>query len=300
MSSPPAAGGEEGPTPTFANALRAEILKLRSHRPTWVLAGFVLVLLGLVLFALSQDTVIQSELPSRPLAALDQALPAVQFVFAAGVGVVLLTSSSRLVGMEYALGTIRVVLGRGTTRSQLVLAKLAAALLLGSLLLVVYAFLTVVGLTLLTVHLAGSTAPIGVMPSAGWRQLGLAVLSCAASVVSCAAVGVGVGAATRSLTGGMVLSILFFPLDNALALVLRAAYHLDQLSVLRSVSGLLLGPTLNRLPGLLTGQAAASGAVLPTPMVPLTGGESLGVVAGWFLVLLATALAVSARRDVLA
>ncbi len=300
MSSTPAAEVEEHPTPTFANALRAEVLKLRSHRPTFVLAGFVLLLLGLVLFALAQDVVIRSDLPSRPLAALDQVLPPVQFVFAAGAGVVLLTSSSRLVGMEYALGTIRVVLGRGTTRSQLVLAKLAVGLLFGGLLLVAYACLTALGLTLLTVHLAGSTAPIGALPAAGWRQLGLAVLSCAASVVSCTAVGVGLGAITRSLTGGMVLSILFFPLDNALALVLRAAYHLDHLGVWRSVSALLLGPTLNRLPGLLTGQAAASGAVLPTPMVTLAGGGALAVVAGWFLVLLATALVVSARRDVLA
>lgn len=296
----PGTADAAGPRATLANALSAELLKLRRQRPTWVLATFVLLLLGLAMLAYSQDAVVGADLPSRPLSALNEMLPTTEFLFAAGAGVIMLTSGSRMVGMEYALGTIRVILGRGTGRARLVLAKLLAALILGIGLLLVYSLLAALGLAVVTLHLSGSLAPIQRLPAAGWRELGLGAGSGAVSATAGAAVGVTMAAASRSLTGGMVLSILFFPLDNALALVLRALYALDHLSLWRDLSLCLLGPTLNRLPGQLMGGPMRVSSALPIPMLPLGAAQSLGVVALWVAALVGLALLLSVRRDVLA
>lgn len=301
MNTPgPARAGVAQPRATLANALSAELLKLRRQRPTWVLATFVLLLLGLTMLAFSQDALVRADLPSKPLAALHEMLPTTEFLFAAGAGVIMLTSGSRLVGMEYALGTIRVILGRGTGRSQLVLAKLLAALILGLVLLCAYSVVAALGLAVVTLHLAGSLAPIRQLPVAGWRELGLEAGIGAVSAAAGAAVGVTMAAASRSLTGGMVLSILFFPLDNALALILRALYALDHLPLWRDLSLGLLGPTLNRLPGQLMGTPTPVSSALPIPMLPLGVAQSLGVVAIWIAVLVGLALLLSVRRDVLA
>ena len=281
-------------------AVFAELSKLRRQRPTWLLAGIVYLLLGLVLFAFAQDPLVASDVGHRPLAALEQMLPAIQFVFTAGVGLVMLTTGSRLVGIEYSLGTIRIILGRGAGRAQLVLAKLLATLLVGSTLLVGYCLLASVGLTLVTLHLTGSLTPMARLPAAGWRDLGLGVASCAISAAACAAVGVGLAAATRSLTAGMVLSILFFPLDNAMALAFRGLFQLDKLHLWQVLSAALLGPTLNRLPQALVGHGGTVSQALPQPMLQLPQLAALGVVAAWVLGLTALAVLTSVRGDILA
>jgi hypothetical protein len=281
-------------------AVVAELSKLRLQRPTWLLAGIVYLLLGLVLFAFTQDPLVASDLGHRPLAALEQMLPAVQFAFTAGVGLVMLTTGSRLVGIEYSLGTIRIIVGRGTGRAQLVLAQLLATLLVGLALLVGYSLLTSAGLGLVTLHLTGSLAPMGKPPVAGWRDLGLGVASCAISTTACAAVGVGLAAATRSLTAAMVLSILFFPLDNALALAFRGLFQLDRLHLWQVLSAALLGPTLNRLPQALVGHGGTVSQALPQPLLQLPQMAALGVVAAWTVGLVLLAVLISVRGDILA
>lgn len=284
---------------SFRSALRAELIKLRHQRPTWVLMGFVLLLLGLVMFSMAADSQIGTDLRHTPLLGLDQMLPGLQFVFAAGAGVVLLTSGSRLMAMEYSLGTIRVILGRGTGRVQLVLAKLVACLLLGAGLLLAYIGLCATGMTLITLHLTGSLEAASRLPLAGWHQLALTVAAGAMSAVSCCVVGITMGALTRSLTGGMALSVLFFPLDNALDLVLRGLHHLDRLEVWRTLSAFSLGPSLNLLPTALTGQTIPGSTVLPTPMLTLAAGGVIAVIGGWCLGLVALALWSAVARDVL-
>jgi ABC-type transport system involved in multi-copper enzyme maturation permease subunit len=280
-------------------AVFAELAKLRRQRPTWILAGAVYLLLGLVLFALTQDPLVASTIGQRPLTALEQMLPSVQFVFSAGVGLIMLTTGSRLVGIEYSLGTIRIIVGRGTGRAQLVLAKLLATLLTGAGLLLGYCLLASLGLSLIALHFTGSLAPMGRLPMVGWRDLVLAVASCAISATACAAVGVGLAAATRSLTAGIVLSILFFPLDNALALAFRGLFQLNHLHLWQALSAALLGPTLNRLPEVLAGQGAAVSQALPQPLLQLPQLAALGVVAAWTVGLLALALLTSVRGDIL-
>ncbi|MGC1184220.1 MAG: ABC transporter permease subunit [Candidatus Dormiibacterota bacterium] len=285
-------------TPNFGSSLHSELIRLRYQRPTWVLISFVFLLLGLVMFFFTADAKVGADLSVSPLRGIDQMLPALQFLFAAGAGVVLLTSGSRLVATEYTLGTIRVILGRGTSRYDLVLTKLVACLLLGAGLLLSYVVLCAGGLALVTLHLTGSVGALSRISPPGWHQLGSAVLSAALSVMSCSVVGVTIGAVTRSLTSGMVLSVLFFPLDNALALVMKALHHLDHLAVWRILSAFLLGPTLNSLPTRLTGQSLPSSTVLPTPILHFSAWGEAAVITGWCLVLVALALLSSVRRDV--
>jgi len=92
-------------------------------------------------------------------------------VFDAGAGIFLLLVSARLVAMEYSSGTIRVLLGRGTGRLQLLLAKLVALALLGVASLAAYALATAVVMYAMAVAWEGSASPITSLRAAAWHNV---------------------------------------------------------------------------------------------------------------------------------
>src|ERR1700730_9444799 len=94
------------------------------------------LLFGFVSLAIFSTDQIRTSLKHAPDVTFYNFLDIFGTLFNTGSGIVLLISASRLFGMEYSSGTIRILLARGTGRLQLYLAKLAALALLGLCLLV--------------------------------------------------------------------------------------------------------------------------------------------------------------------
>lgn len=297
-NSPPTGG--EAVHATFAAAFGAELMKLRRQRPTWVLVAVGVLLLGLAMLLLAADPAVAFARHSLWASSVYQLLLVVQLMFAAGSGLILLTTTSRLVGMEYSLGTIRVILARGTGRIQLLLAKLASALVLALMLLIGYWLLVAIGTAILVLHQAGSLTPLTELQGVVWVNLGQALLSCAISAGACAVVGVTISTLARSVTGGMLVSVVFFPIDNALVLILIQLHRIAVPGPWVWVSGFLLGPSLNHLPTLLTSGREVSAGALPAPIVHFSLAVTLLVVLCWLVTLTLLAAVAVARRDVLA
>ena len=230
----------------------------------------------------------------HPQAELDQWLGILEGVFAAGAGIALLVLGSRLMGMEFGLGTMRIVLGRGTGRGTLLAAKLLAMALLGLGFLIGYSLLAALGTALAVGHQIGALTLIS-HPQAGVLHHALiAILAAAISIVACLVV--AAATLTRSLSSATAVALVVFPVDNALVVILSLLQRATRISALPHVTAFLLGPTLSYLPVLLKVEALAPFAI---PSVPVGLTQSVLVVAGWVVGLVALAAFSFRRRDLL-
>jgi ABC-2 type transport system permease protein len=124
--------------PSFAGLLWAEWLKISRQWQTWAL--FVLQACFLGGFYLIELTLSRSNLKlllrSDPLVYAYRLVHGLDCVRVFG-GICLIIVAARCVGLEYQLGTVRVLLARGVGRVQLLLAKLVTLFLVATLLLLI-------------------------------------------------------------------------------------------------------------------------------------------------------------------
>lgn len=284
--------------PRFLGALRGELLKLRRQRALWVMLGIAVLLFLIVVGAFVSTAQTRTQLQQSPLAWFYLLLNVFLSVFDAGAGILLLIVSARLVAMEYSAGTIRVLLGRGTGRVQLLLAKLIALALLGIALLAVYALATAVVMYAMAVGWEGSASPITSLPSAAWHNLlvnfAIALISIGINIL----IGTTAAVLGRSLAFGLGAALAFFPADNFGTIIFSLLSRLTSQHFWQTITAYLLGPNLNVLQPLLQPDHQPPTA-FARPLVNVDGTHALLVVAAYALVFLAVSFTLTARRDVL-
>lgn len=285
--------------PSFGGAVRGEMLKLRRQRPTLVMTALGVVFLALIMLVFATNPTLQVQLDQHPISGFYLILGPLQIFFMLGAGVAILLTASRLLGMEYELGTIRVLLGRGTGRWQLFFAKLAAVAVYALLLLLSFALLSAVGTLVVVQHQTGSVALLQQLPAVAWANVGLVLIASAISELSCIFLALAMAALLRSVTAGMLLAVLFFPIDNVLAVVLPQMQHVTGSALWADATAFLYGPSLNRLPALLQLHRPRPPGGLPIPAVQTSLPETLAAAGAWWLLLLVLSLLSLGRRDVL-
>jgi ABC-type transport system involved in multi-copper enzyme maturation permease subunit len=295
----PALSGTRPARPTFNGALRGELYKVRRNRPTVVMTALALVFLTLIMLLFATLSQYHLSLTQHPVTAFYSILHPLELFFTAGAGIVMLLTGSRLLGMEYDLGTVRVLFSRGTGRQQLLAAKITALSIYALLLLVGIVALSALGTVVVVEHQTGSLSALQGLPIAAWENVGLAILSCAVSEFSCLLLSVALAALLRSVTAAMLLAMLFFPIDNTLSTALNQLTVITKSNVWKDVTAFLYGPNLNHLPTLLQVHQTAAISTLATPSVPTSLLETVVVIGAWWLFLLFVAMTSLARHDVL-
>jgi ABC-2 type transport system permease protein len=303
MSAPIAVTTPESAAPpalhaSFAGIMRGEFLKIAGL--FWLM---LCILAAGYLFAL----VLQSTAPGlnlavqrTPLQFLYETMEDSMTIFRILVGFFLLILTSFSIGREYQYGTIRILLARGAGRVQLLLAKLALLALLGLALVVLFALLTAAFLCLQVVALVGNLNAFHVLTPAFWSAIGSDLLAVMISMGTTILLAAAMNSLGRSLTIGLSVSLVWFPIDNFGVLVLNEIAELTHSDFWRALSSSLLGPLLNRLPDVMVpnyAQTAFASFGAP-PLVPMNGPHALLVVCGYALVFLALALLVTWKRDV--
>jgi ABC-type transport system involved in multi-copper enzyme maturation permease subunit len=227
-------------------------------------------------------------------------------------GIVALVLAAHVIGLEYQQGTIRILLGRGVGRLQLLGAKIAALALVllgllgwGLLIELAFAWWLVVGL-------AGDAAP--------WRRLGDDYWVGVRYYLLCVLISLGVTlllavAATvvgRSLAFGLAVGLSWFAVDNLAQVPLTLGYQFTHSDLWLKVSGFLLGPLLNRLPDYITppwhvSAQTPTGSVTVTshfsgfgalPLTPVSSSQALAVIAAYAAVFALVAVIGAWRREV--
>jgi len=275
------------------------MLKLSRQLSFWLALGAALLLLGVVVLAISGASNLKANLLADPTAWGYNQLEAFGTVFQIGSAIFLLVFGSRLLGMEYSSGTIRILYARGTGRLQLLLAQLFTLAVVGVLLFAGFLLLVGTILALMILSLTGSLDSVQQISNVFWADLGRWAMVQGISIglailIAAAAVGVG-----RSLAFGIAVSFAFYPVDNFLTILeilgIRATGHTQPWT---AISQYQLSPNLNVLLNLLEPGHHARPA-FASPLAPVDATHALAVIAAFALAFALIAVVRATRPDVL-
>jgi len=284
--------------PSFWGLVRAELRKLAQQRSTWVMLLLAVGIFAVVALALIASGSIRDQLQHDPTQWFLTMLQILYLIFATGSGIFLLIVSARSVAMEYAGGTIRVLLGRGVGRLQLLFAKLAALLVTGVALMVGFALVAGGLVVVLVWAWTGSLSDLTALAAEVRHALLSAVGASLVSVVVTILLGSVAGVLGRSQGFALGFALGLFPADNFGVIILALLNRATGQKFWNDISQWLLGPNLNFLlkvwePHL--GIRIAFGS----PLVPVSSQHVEVVVAAWALAFLLVSMLLTSRRDVL-
>ena len=296
---PPTALKLHGARPSFVGVVRGELFKVSRQLATWIFAVLYVGGIGLT-YLIDVGTSFKDSIGSEPTWAIYKLLGVDMMVLKVFGGAFIILVATRLIGMEYSGGTIRVLLSRGVGRLQLLFGKLAALTIIA---LVLVAVTLLLDLLLTVILLLISVGNINLLTSApsgfwadSWTHLLLALVSLGVTLLMATAVTV----LSRSLTIGMAVGMLWYPAENMAIIFLILGYRLTNSDFWRLISVDFLGLNLNAMPAAILPERAVASTNLSfsAPLVPVTGGHTLLVVALFAVVFAAVSIILTARRDV--
>jgi ABC-2 type transport system permease protein len=287
--------------PSFVGIIRGEFLKVGRQWTTWIM---LVLLAGIMALPMLLDLArprLADELAQDPLTAFYQTMGSDLLVFRVFAGAVLIVLTARLIGMEYSGGTIRILLSRGVGRLQLLSAKLLTLALIGLALLVAGLLFDGVLAVIVLQLITGNLTALHALNVGFWQDTWLYIETIMLSMGDAILLATAVTVLTRSLAAGLSVALVWFPADNIGTIFFYLAYRLTNSTFWLLITGDLLGPNLNAMASLVLptrATQASFGRAFATPLVPVTAGHTLLVAGVYAAIFLATAVILTARRDV--
>lgn len=299
---PAAASAARTARPSFVGIVRGELFKVRRQRATWLMAAILVAAICLPYLVASAIPDLKTQIVQTPLNTLYAFMGTSLLILRIVSGLFLIPVTARLIGMEYSGGTIRILLARGVGRLQLLGAKLLTLTLVALGVLVGGIVLETL-LSLLVLRGAAGNLDILKSLNAGfWSDtlvyIGTVILSMALTILMAAAATV----VTRSLAGGLAVSLSWFPADNIGIIFFLLGARLTGSTFWTLITGDFLGPNLNIMPAVvLPARAISAGEPslgLAIPLVPVSGGHTLLICAVYAAVFLVALIVPTWKRDV--
>ena len=304
---------ESAARPSFVGMLAGELFKIAHMLVTWVitvlLAGFITA--PYLLFAARPGYAAQVR--GDPLSFMYFASEVDLSVLRIFGGIALIILTAMVIGLEYQHGTIRVLLGRGVERLQLLGAKVLA--LVGVALAMLVAGIALDALLTGAFLLAetGNLTALQSLTPRYWADIWLYLLSVVISMGVTLLLAAAVTVVGRSLAVGLGVGLSWFAADNIGVGIITLVYAFTGNDFWRQVTGYFLGPILNVLPALIvpariitvhtakgtTTIAKPATTVGFQPLANIDGRHALAVIGVYALVFAAVAIVLTWRRDVL-
>ena len=283
-------------TPSFFGLVRGELFKIRKQWTTWIMLGLlvcVMALPNLVLMSVSQ---LKTRITTAPLDVLYRItgidLPIIRIF----LGFFLLILTARVFGLEYQLGTIRIILGRGVGRLQLLSAKLLAVVLVA--LAVLVGALVYEGLwsVILFLSFAGNLSVLSAATPTFWSDTGMFLVTVLISMGATILLAMAVTTIGRSLSFGLSFALSWFAVDNFGVVIMTLAFRLTGNDFWQNVTAYFLGPNLNLMQQVIVGSHPSPVGI--TPLVTVDGTHTLVVALVYSLIFAVTAVVLTRQRDV--
>ncbi len=282
--------------PDFFGTVRGELFKISRQWTTWI----VLVLLTGIIFLpyLIRLTVSNTKdaINHDTLAFLYGDMSNNLAILRAFAGFALIILTARVIGLEYQLGTIRILLARGVGRLQLLSAKLltmviiALAIFVGGILLNLLLTLFVIGVT------TGNLDALSKLTPGFWDDTRLYLLTVLASFGVTILMTTAVTVLGRSLSFGLSFGLSWFAADNLGTAIMGLAFEITHNDFWRNITAYFLGPNLNVMASqLLPIHVFTLGT---SPLVNVDGTHTLVVTLVYAIIFLALAIVLTWRRDV--
>ncbi|HEX4714304.1 MAG TPA: ABC transporter permease subunit [Ktedonobacteraceae bacterium] len=302
--------------PSFFGLVRGELFKARRQLANWIL--LIIIALAIIVPYLILLTVsnLADQIQHNPsfLYNVLEIGPTVLRVFS---GFFLLILTARLIGLEYRLGTIRILLARGVGRVQLLCAKLLAVVLIALALLIVGLLLSALMLIIVVATANGNLDALQKLPSQFWSDAWTLSLTIMASMGVTILLATALAVIGRASAFGLAAALAFFPLDNIGTEIMQIGFLITHNDFWLNITAYFLGPNLNAMPHALVSKFDALGAtplyfmgpIGPTQSISpqqtlethgtlVDGTHTLVVVAAYAAIFVVVALWLTWKRDV--
>ncbi len=235
-------------TPSFFGLVRGEFLKVMRQWSTWIL---LILLVGATVLPYIVETVrprFQENIVNNPLTVYYDQMSIGLSVLRVFTGFFLLIVTARMVGQEYQLGTIRVLLSRGVGRLQLLFAKLTTMAIIAIILLIVGILFNLLLTIMLVAGVAGNLNSLSSLTSQFWSDSGIYVLSILLNMGVSILLATTAAVIGRASVFGISAALAFFPLDNFGTVIMLLANRVTGSDFWLSITAYFLGPNLNQMP----------------------------------------------------
>jgi ABC-2 type transport system permease protein len=281
--------------PSFFGLVSGELFKIRRQWSTWIMLAVMVGLIFLPFLISLAESRVATDLSLEPGNFVATWIGYNLLLVRVVSGFILLIITARVIGQEYNLGTIRIVLGRGVGRVQLLLAKLTSVVIWALIILIIGLALN----ALLTVSLlqikVGNLDAFNHLDSSLWHDVGIYIGTIGISMGATILVATAFSVLGRSLAFGLSFALIWFPLDNILTGVMAVVYRLTNNDFWQNITAYFLGPNLNVMINVITQREWSFGA---SPLVPVDSTHTLVVTIVYALIFAVTAFVLTWKRDV--
>ncbi|GAC1613857.1 MAG: hypothetical protein NVS4B7_05560 [Ktedonobacteraceae bacterium] len=282
--------------PSFLGMLRGELFKISRQWTTWIMTVMLIGIIALPYIITLTVPNAKDAINSTPLQFLTIRTQSNLAVLRAFSGFFLIILTARVIGLEYQLGTIRVILARGVGRLQLLLVKLITIVLVALVILVAGLLLNLALLYSLVFLLAGNVNAFNALTAAFWSDTWFYILTVMISMGVTILLTTAVTVLGRSLAFGLSVGLSWFAADNLGTVFMLLANRLTHNDFWLNVTAYFLGPNLNQMPtALISKQTFSIGA---PPLVDVDGPHTLLVALVYALIFAVVAVVLTWRRDV--
>lgn len=284
--------------PSFFGIVRGELLKMSRRLSTWI--PLIIVLLFLIATTLIQ--LVRQDLSDTinhaPLTFLYSIVQDGLGFVRAFTGLYFLIIAAYTIGLEFQMGTIRVLVSRGIGKFTLLCAKVTSIAVV-ALLVLLFAFIMeaiLIGVVLLVG--TGNLNALNALTPQFWSDtlVGIGVLLISTTVTIL--LGTFASVLGRSLTLGLCLGLAWFPADNIGALFFNLGYALTRNDFWHNVTGYFLGPNLNVMASVVLPAKLNVAAILISPLVKVDGTHTIWVAVVYGLIFAAVSIFLTVRRDI--
>jgi ABC-type transport system involved in multi-copper enzyme maturation permease subunit len=283
-------------TPSFLGLVRGEFFKISRQWTVWLMLVLLLGIIALLYLITFTIPNIKDTLDTAPLTFFQQRMESNISVLRVFIGIFLLVLTSTVIGLEYQLGTIRILLARGVRRLQLLAAKVLTVALFGLIVFAVSLLLNVLFMSLIVFLIAGNLNAFHALNATFWNDtrvyLWTTLLSMGVTILLATALSV----LGRSLAIGLSAALIWFPVDNVGTEFLYLASRLTKSNFWLNISAYLLGPNLNTMPASILNKRVLDIGI--TPLVQVDGPHTLYVTLAYALLFIVVAILFMWKRDV--
>ena len=283
-------------TPSFWGLVRGEFFKISRQWAIWLM---LVLLLGVIILPYLVTFTIQNvkeSIQHNPLYFLTIRMESNVSVLRVFIGIFLLVLAATVIGREYQLGTIRILLARGVGRLQLLAAKVLTVTLFGLAVLIVGLLLNIALMCIVLALVSGNLDAFKAINDTFWNDTWLYVLSTLISMGVTILLATALSVAGRSLAIALSASLVWFPIDNIGTEFLYLADRLTHNDFWLNISAYLLGPNLNQMPVALVGTKALGIGI--TPLVQVDAAHTLYVALVYAIIFAVVATVLMWKRDV--
>jgi len=284
--------------PSFFGILGGELFKISRQWIVWVMLVLLAGVIALPYIITLTVPDVKATIDHTPLLFLTNRMMQNLAILRVFIGIFLLVLTAFVIGLEYQLGTIRILLARGVGRLQLLTAKLLAVVIIALGVFIVSLLYNILLMSSLLLIMVGNLNAYNLITPDFWslaQQYTLTVLiSMGVTILMASAVSV----LGRSLTFGLSLALAWFAVDNIGTIFLYLGYRLTHSDFWLNVTAYLLGPILNVMPKALITSKTAISTIGAQPYVTVDGAHTLWVTLVYAVIFALVAIVLTWRRDV--